>query len=172
MSEEEVRAFFVDCGKIENVRLVRDPRTFIGKGIGYIMFSDKEAMRKAVDTKHDAKFKGRNMRVKKASDPKRLEKKQRKKAERAAEHAKRQPQQADSGDSDAEEEIPRNFGDMISSDDSEDEKPAKKAPSSFDRFANSQAGTHNKELKLDNMIAFNKKKRTNMLKEMIENKTN
>jgi len=43
--EEEVREHFADCGKIENVRLIRDPKTHLGKGIGYIMFADKEGMR-------------------------------------------------------------------------------------------------------------------------------
>ena len=44
VSEEELRTFFVACGEIENVRLVRDPKTFLGKGIGYVMFKTKEAM--------------------------------------------------------------------------------------------------------------------------------
>jgi len=42
VSEEELRAAFVECGKIENVRLVRDPKTHLGKGIGYIMFETKD----------------------------------------------------------------------------------------------------------------------------------
>lgn len=77
MSEEEVREHFAGCGTITNVRLVRDPRTFIGKGIGYVMFAEKEAMRKAVDNMPESRFKGRPLRVKKAVEPKRLEKKQR-----------------------------------------------------------------------------------------------
>jgi nucleolar protein 12 len=75
VGEEEVRQHFEPCGTITNVRLIREPKTFIGKGIGYVMFENKEAMRKAVDTKHDSSFKGRKIRVKKAVEPKRLEKK-------------------------------------------------------------------------------------------------
>jgi nucleolar protein 12 len=51
VSEEELRSFFVNCGEIENVRLVRDPKTFLGKGIGYIMFKTKEAMQKCIAEK-------------------------------------------------------------------------------------------------------------------------
>lgn len=81
IQEEDVRAHFEDCGKILNVRIIRDKENFIGKGIGYIQFSTKEEMRKAVDTKSGSLFKGRELRVKKAVEPKRLEKKQKKKRE-------------------------------------------------------------------------------------------
>lgn len=69
VSEEELRAFFVPCGDIENVRLVRDPKTFLGKGIGYVMYKTKEAMQKAIKDLDGAKFKGRELRVKRAVDP-------------------------------------------------------------------------------------------------------
>lgn len=39
-SEEEVRTCFSKYGKIVNVRLVRDPKTFLGKGIGYVQFEN------------------------------------------------------------------------------------------------------------------------------------
>lgn len=81
MSEEELREFFADCGEISNVRLVRDPKTFLGKGIGYVMYKTKEAMQKAIKEKEGKKFKGRDLRVKRAVDPKRRDKKQRKKQE-------------------------------------------------------------------------------------------
>jgi hypothetical protein len=38
------------------VRIIRDKNTFIGKGIGYVMFTSKEEMRKAVDTKNRSMF--------------------------------------------------------------------------------------------------------------------
>lgn len=79
VSEEELRSFFVGCGEIENVRVVRDPKTFLGKGIGYVMFKAKESMQKAIAEKDGQKFKGRELRVKRAVDPKRREKKQKKK---------------------------------------------------------------------------------------------
>jgi nucleolar protein 12 len=36
VNEEELRTHFAKFGTILNVRLVRDPKTYIGKGIGYI----------------------------------------------------------------------------------------------------------------------------------------
>lgn len=39
VSEEEVRTHFAKFGAIKNVRIVRDPKTHIGKGIGFVMFS-------------------------------------------------------------------------------------------------------------------------------------
>ena len=165
VGEEEVRQHFEPCGTITNVRLIREPKTFIGKGIGYVMFENKEAMRKAVDTKHDSSFKGRKIRVKKAVEPKRLEKKQRKKTERAQAHASKYPEKnKDSDDSEEEEIIPRGklIGDMMDSEDSEDEK--------FSKFGGVQQRVKNQDLCLDNIIALNKRKRQNMLKEMISNR--
>ena len=52
-TEEEVREHFAPLGKLSNVRIVRDNKTFLGKGIGYVQFEEKIAMRKAIDTLHD-----------------------------------------------------------------------------------------------------------------------
>jgi RNA recognition motif-containing protein len=49
VSEEEVRAHFAQFGTILNVRLIREPKTFIGKGIGYVMFKSNEEMRTAIE---------------------------------------------------------------------------------------------------------------------------
>ncbi len=73
MSEEEVRAHFAKFGVIQNVRLVREPKTFIGKGIGFVMFTKEEELRAAI--KDGVRFKGRDLRLKKATDPKKREKK-------------------------------------------------------------------------------------------------
>ena len=70
-----MRREFTDCGKIENIRLVRDPKTFLGKGIGYVMFSEKEEMQKALKEKKGMKFRGRELRINRAVEPKRREKK-------------------------------------------------------------------------------------------------
>ena len=76
VSEEEIRGQFTDCGTIENVRLIRDPKTHLGKGIGYIMFSTKEEMQAALDkSRNGMRFKGRELRVARAVEPKRREKK-------------------------------------------------------------------------------------------------
>lgn len=37
-NEEEVRDIFLDCGAIENVRIVRDKELGSGKGFGYVNF--------------------------------------------------------------------------------------------------------------------------------------
>ena len=55
-SEEDLRAHFSDIGEILNVRIIRDPKTHLGKGFGYVQFSSKEDMRKAIDNKNKAKF--------------------------------------------------------------------------------------------------------------------
>ena len=48
VNEEDLRKHFEDSGKILNVRVIRDPRTFIGKGFAYVMFSTKDEMKKAI----------------------------------------------------------------------------------------------------------------------------
>lgn len=73
VSEEEVRTHFAKFGAIKNVRIVRDPKTFIGKGIGFVMFTTQDELRAAI--KDGASFKGRELRIKKATDPKKREKK-------------------------------------------------------------------------------------------------
>ncbi len=50
--EEEVRKFFAEvlenADDIEGVRLVRDPETLVGKGIGYILLKDRDSALKAL----------------------------------------------------------------------------------------------------------------------------
>ncbi len=36
IDEEQLWDFFGDCGKIVNIRIVRDKETHLGKGIGYL----------------------------------------------------------------------------------------------------------------------------------------
>lgn len=86
VNEEELRAIFADIGKILNVRVIRDKETFIGKGIAYIQFSTPEEMKKAVETMNNKQFKGRDLRVKRATPIERREKKENKKRERKQEY--------------------------------------------------------------------------------------
>jgi RNA recognition motif-containing protein len=75
VQEEDLRKHFEDCGKILNVRIIRDSVSLIGKGFAYIMFETKEFMKKAIADKNGSLFKKRELRVKKAVEAKRLEKK-------------------------------------------------------------------------------------------------
>lgn len=89
-NEEDLRSHFMDNSGgenenlIQNVRIIRDPKTFIGKGIAYVQFKDKPTMRMALEAKNGSMFKGRELRMKKAVEPKRLEKKAFRKEERKA----------------------------------------------------------------------------------------
>ena len=76
MNEEDLREHFAQFrNKILNIRIPRDPKTYIGKGFAYIMFSSKELMKEAIEKTNGSLFKGRELRIKRAIDPKRLEKK-------------------------------------------------------------------------------------------------
>ncbi|GFO13198.1 RNA-binding protein 34 [Plakobranchus ocellatus] len=44
ITEEDLHAHFADCGEITNVRLVRDRKTSLGKGIGYVQFDSKDSV--------------------------------------------------------------------------------------------------------------------------------
>jgi len=44
VEEEDVRKLFSKCGEIDNVRLVRDSSTGIGKGFGYVNFINAESV--------------------------------------------------------------------------------------------------------------------------------
>eukprot|EP01098_Paradermamoeba_levis_P009047 TRINITY_DN3748_c1_g1_i1.p1 TRINITY_DN3748_c1_g1~~TRINITY_DN3748_c1_g1_i1.p1 ORF type:complete len:454 (+),score=158.77 TRINITY_DN3748_c1_g1_i1:41-1363(+) len=60
--EEEIREYFAFCGEIENVRVVRDPTTNLGKGIGYVTFQERDSVVAALGL-HESKLKGRSIRV-------------------------------------------------------------------------------------------------------------
>jgi nucleolar protein 12 len=87
------------------VRLVRDAKTFIGKGIGYVMFSSAEEMQKALLDKKGMKFRGRDLRINRAVEPKRREKKMKRKAEALDERRKRKLEKKGDKDKVSDEEI-------------------------------------------------------------------
>jgi len=70
VNEKEIRDHFSKVGNIQNVRLMSDPKTFIGKGFGYILFEDEPTMLKAIKTMHNLPFKGRNLVVKQSVEKK------------------------------------------------------------------------------------------------------
>jgi len=87
-TEEELRTFFSDCGKMDNVRIVRDSATHVGKGIAYITFKDLLGF-KAGLKKNNSTFKERELRIKKAAPTARVEKKQLKKKTQTQTNAER-----------------------------------------------------------------------------------
>jgi RNA recognition motif-containing protein len=46
--EEALRSHFNQCGEITNVRVVRDPKTLVGKGFAYVTFTDCDAVSSAM----------------------------------------------------------------------------------------------------------------------------
>mmetsp|Transcript_45811 Transcript_45811/g.108668 ORF Transcript_45811/g.108668 Transcript_45811/m.108668 type:complete len:422 (-) Transcript_45811:94-1359(-) len=64
--EEALRQHFAACGDISNVRLVRDSKSNLGKGFGYVTFADADQVMKAVAL-HGSKFSGRVLRVYRAA---------------------------------------------------------------------------------------------------------
>lgn len=73
--EDELRTFFMTCGTISNVRLVRDNFSSMGKGFGFVTFQSAASVRQAL-TFDGCQFAGRSLRVYKAVDkPKKFAKK-------------------------------------------------------------------------------------------------
>jgi len=75
---EDLRKHFESCGEIINVRVIRDPKTNIGKGFAYIRFKNDNSIKAALRIKD--KFHGRELRISKAKNsPKKLKHKKDKK---------------------------------------------------------------------------------------------
>ncbi|XP_041352996.1 RNA-binding protein 34-like [Gigantopelta aegis] len=62
LEEEDLRSHFRRCGKIENVRVVRDNKTGIGKGFGYVQFKEQSTVSIALMLK-SSELAGREIRV-------------------------------------------------------------------------------------------------------------
>jgi len=67
IEEEVLRRHFVDCGKIVNIRLIKDKRTRIGKGFGYVLFENKEEVDFALQL-NGRELSGRKLRIQKSSN--------------------------------------------------------------------------------------------------------
>ena len=178
VSEEDLRIVFADCGKITNIRLVRDPKTHLGKGIGYIMFSTKEEMQKALDTKKNLKFKHRELRVNRAVEPKRREKKAKRKEAALMDRREKRAKRLEGAELDDEAlALKRNLGE-VQSDDSEDEAPKKKKKvaetirleeTNFGKKSNRPGGASTGEIELSNLHRQTKQKKKALLSSMIKN---
>jgi len=60
--EEELWKLFKPCGPISHVRIVRDGRTGMGKGFGYINFKDTDSVQLALEME-SVKLKDRELRI-------------------------------------------------------------------------------------------------------------
>jgi nucleolar protein 12 len=67
VKEDDLYEFFKECGDIEAVRVVRDARTGVGKGFGFISFKSKDGVILALE-KHEQEFNGRVLRVVRAKN--------------------------------------------------------------------------------------------------------
>ncbi|KAJ2728297.1 Nucleolar protein 12 [Coemansia sp. BCRC 34962] len=65
--EEELWKHFGTCGTVENVRVIRDPKTSIGKGFAYVQFTDRAAVTLALRLQ-DTVLNSRKLRVQRASE--------------------------------------------------------------------------------------------------------
>ncbi|KAM9196769.1 RNA-binding protein 34 [Mergus octosetaceus] len=63
ISDDAVREHFADCGDVVAVRIVRDRQTGMGKGFGYILFENTDAVHLALKL-NDSALQGRKVRVK------------------------------------------------------------------------------------------------------------
>lgn len=63
--EEEIRRYFQECGSIDYIRVVRDPRTHNGKGICYIKFVEQTGYLQGLKANNHY-FRDRQIRVSKA----------------------------------------------------------------------------------------------------------
>ncbi|RKP23502.1 hypothetical protein SYNPS1DRAFT_30751 [Syncephalis pseudoplumigaleata] len=65
--EESLWRHFGDCGRIVNVRMVRDRKSNVGKGFAYVQFEDKSAVALAMRL-HESKIGTRTIRVQRCLD--------------------------------------------------------------------------------------------------------
>uniref|UniRef100_A0A8C0J000 RNA binding motif protein 34 n=1 Tax=Chelonoidis abingdonii TaxID=106734 RepID=A0A8C0J000_CHEAB len=63
IEDDTVREHFSECGNVVAVRLVRDKNTGIGKGFGYVLFENTDAVHLALKL-NNSELKGRKLRVK------------------------------------------------------------------------------------------------------------
>ncbi|XP_070179319.1 RNA-binding protein 34-like isoform X2 [Littorina saxatilis] len=67
IEEEVIRKHFEDCGTIENVRVIRDRNTNLGKGFCYILFESKDSVSLALKLQKFT-LQGRELRIQRCSD--------------------------------------------------------------------------------------------------------
>uniref|UniRef100_A0A3B3YPJ5 RRM domain-containing protein n=1 Tax=Poecilia mexicana TaxID=48701 RepID=A0A3B3YPJ5_9TELE len=65
IKELALRQHFEECGKVEAVRLVRDPNSGLGKGFGYVLFESADSVEVALSL-DGSKLESRSIRVKRS----------------------------------------------------------------------------------------------------------
>ncbi|XP_033368557.1 RNA-binding protein 34 isoform X2 [Parus major] len=71
--DDAVREHFHDCGEVVGVRVVRDCRTGLGKGFGYVLFENTDAVHLALKLNNSVLM-GRKIRVQRVVDKKKAQK--------------------------------------------------------------------------------------------------
>lgn len=91
IKEEDVRSHFDSCGKIRNVRVIRDRKSGVGKGICYVTFKSKDSVGLAMKLRGTV-LSGRKARIEYCLENPPKEKKVKKEKKRPQQE-KRRPQQ-------------------------------------------------------------------------------
>ena len=68
VDEEEVRVAFSKCGEVESVRLVRESKTGLGKGFGFVTFEDRSGVMFALQQNSRIDLNGKKLRIFKSKD--------------------------------------------------------------------------------------------------------
>ncbi|KAI3658423.1 hypothetical protein MP638_007525 [Amoeboaphelidium occidentale] len=71
ITEEQIFNHFNSCGNIQNIRLVRDAATSVGKGFGYVLFEDRASATLALQL-NGSECGNRKIRVTRCSDSEKL----------------------------------------------------------------------------------------------------
>ncbi|XP_014452324.2 RNA-binding protein 34 isoform X2 [Alligator mississippiensis] len=74
LEDDAVREHFSECGNVVAVRIVRDRNTGIGKGFGYVLFENTDAVHLALKL-NNSELKGRKLRVKRCAEKEKVQQK-------------------------------------------------------------------------------------------------
>lgn len=66
--DEEVREVFMKYGDVESVRVVREPKTGVGKGFGFVTFVDRSGIMFTLQHRRQLELSGQRLRVMKSKD--------------------------------------------------------------------------------------------------------
>ncbi|XP_022088968.1 RNA-binding protein 34-like isoform X1 [Acanthaster planci] len=69
VSDDVIRKHFDECGRVENVRVIRDGKTGLGKGFGYLLFAEDVSVEFALKL-NGSRMAGRDIRVQRATKKK------------------------------------------------------------------------------------------------------